>query len=136
MKNYSKNIRLEHELASFACLSKGDVINIDYNGNVYDIEVIKCRPADAIGIIDADVKIEFLPPKDYEKVQQKLKEKELAKKAAQALAAPKITSTTANSAIASKPQAAAPAPQVGAQIITDPRLNKLTYAVFLLWFNI
>jgi len=62
--------RLENALIPFACLTEGDVINIDCNGKIFDVEVIKCVPNKAIGIIDANVKIEFLPPKDYEKIQQ------------------------------------------------------------------
>eukprot|EP00826_Nyctotherus_ovalis_P052198 TRINITY_DN6591_c0_g1_i24.p3 TRINITY_DN6591_c0_g1~~TRINITY_DN6591_c0_g1_i24.p3 ORF type:complete len:159 (-),score=52.75 TRINITY_DN6591_c0_g1_i24:799-1275(-) len=74
---------LENALIPFACLSEGDVINIDCNGQIFDIEVIKCVPEKAIGIIDTNVKIEFLPPKDYERIQQQKQlaaEKERAEK--------------------------------------------------------
>lgn len=68
---------MENALIPFACLAEGDVINIDCNGQIFDVEVVKCVPEKAIGIIDTNVKIEFLPPKDYERVQ---KQKQLAAK--------------------------------------------------------
>jgi hypothetical protein len=73
--------RLENALIPFACLTEGDVINIDCNGEIFDVEVIKCVPDKAIGMIDTNVKIEFLPPKDYERIQQ---QKLLAAKKAEA----------------------------------------------------
>lgn len=66
---------LENALIPFACLAEGDVINIDCNGQIFDVEVVKCVPEKAIGMIDTNVKIEFLPPKDYERV---LKQKQAA----------------------------------------------------------
>lgn len=45
------------------------------------MEVIKCIPDKAVGIIDANVKIEFLPPKEYERIQHQKILEESAKQA-------------------------------------------------------
>ena len=56
------------------------MIYIEHNNVAYEIEVALCKPADAIGIVDADLRIEFLPPKDYNKKQPKFVAKEPATK--------------------------------------------------------
>jgi len=56
---------LEQSLSHYACLSKGDTITIEYNGETYDFDIVDCKPEEAVGIIDADVKIDFVEPKDY-----------------------------------------------------------------------
>ena len=61
--------RLQNVLGSFACLTRGDVISIEYNRDQYDIEVVGCKPQDAIGVIDTDVNLEFRAPKGYEEQQ-------------------------------------------------------------------
>lgn len=51
---------------------------IDYNQRKYEIEIVEasqrpfhgtclrqCKPAKAISIIEADVNVDFAPPKDY-----------------------------------------------------------------------
>merc|ERR1712045_237647 len=43
----------------------GDCIAIDYNKKKYEIEIVECKPAKAISIIEADVNVDFAPPKDY-----------------------------------------------------------------------
>lgn len=56
---------LENSLRNFATLTVGDCIVIDYNSKKYEIEIIECKPAKAISIIEADVNVDFAPPKDY-----------------------------------------------------------------------
>merc|ERR1719198_203397 len=56
---------LENTLRNFATLTVGDCIVIDYNSKKYEIEIIECKPANAISIIEADVNVDFAPPKDY-----------------------------------------------------------------------
>lgn len=56
---------LENTLRNFATLTVGDVIAIGYNGKTYEIEVMECKPATAISIIETDVNVDFAPPKDY-----------------------------------------------------------------------
>jgi len=54
---------LENAFRNFATLSVGDCIVINYNQNKYEIEVIECKPANAISIIEADVSVDFAEPK-------------------------------------------------------------------------
>merc|ERR1719188_459479 len=56
---------LENSLRNFATLTVGDCIVIDYNQKKYEIEIVECKPAQAISIIEADVNVDFAPPKDY-----------------------------------------------------------------------
>lgn len=56
---------LENTLRNFATLTVGDVIAISYNNKRYEIEIMECKPAKAISIIETDVNVDFAPPKDY-----------------------------------------------------------------------
>mmetsp|Transcript_25722 Transcript_25722/g.46998 ORF Transcript_25722/g.46998 Transcript_25722/m.46998 type:complete len:300 (-) Transcript_25722:112-1011(-) len=56
---------LETSLRNFATLTVGDVVVINYNQKKYYIEIIECKPAAAVSIIEADVNVDFAPPKDY-----------------------------------------------------------------------
>lgn len=56
---------LENSLRNFATLTVGDCVVIDYNQKKFEIEIIECKPANAISIIEADVNVDFAPPKDY-----------------------------------------------------------------------
>jgi hypothetical protein len=57
--------RLEQALTHYACLTEGDVISIVYNYEEYKFDIIKCQPKPEVGIIDADIKFEFVEPTDY-----------------------------------------------------------------------
>jgi ubiquitin fusion degradation protein 1 len=56
---------LENTLRNYATLTKGDHIVIPYNKKTFEIEILECKPADAIQSIEADVQVAFAPPKDY-----------------------------------------------------------------------
>lgn len=56
---------LENTLRNFATLTVGDNIVINYNNKRHEIEIIEAKPANAICIIEADVNVDFAPPKDY-----------------------------------------------------------------------
>ncbi len=56
---------LENSLRHFATLTKGDNIIINYNNKKFEIEIVDAKPADAISIIEADIEVDFAPPKDY-----------------------------------------------------------------------
>jgi hypothetical protein len=49
--------RLESKLRSFACLTKNDVIGIEYNGQIYELKVLDTKPAEAVSIIECDMKV-------------------------------------------------------------------------------
>jgi len=56
---------LENSLRYFATLTKGDNIVINYNNKKFEIEIVETKPSDAISIIEADIEVDFAPPKDY-----------------------------------------------------------------------
>jgi len=56
---------LENSLRHFATLTKGDNIVIGYNKKKFEIEIIETKPSDAVSIIEADIEVDFAPPKDY-----------------------------------------------------------------------
>lgn len=61
---------LENSLRNFATLTVGDCVVIDYNQKKFEIEIIECKPANAISIIEADVNVDFAPPKDYKEPER------------------------------------------------------------------
>jgi len=50
---------LEVELRKFACLTKGDVIAVQYNEQVFEFQVMDLKPDNAVTIIECDVNIDF-----------------------------------------------------------------------------
>jgi ubiquitin fusion degradation protein 1 len=57
---------LENALRSFATLSKGDMISINYNEKDYELSVLETRPGDAVSIIECDMDTDFAAPIGYE----------------------------------------------------------------------
>ncbi|KFD53443.1 hypothetical protein M513_05707 [Trichuris suis] len=56
---------LELKLRHFACLTKGDMIAIEYNNKVMEFFVQELRPADAVSIIECDMNVEFETPESW-----------------------------------------------------------------------
>uniref|UniRef100_A0A5S6QNX3 Ubiquitin fusion degradation protein UFD1 n=1 Tax=Trichuris muris TaxID=70415 RepID=A0A5S6QNX3_TRIMR len=56
---------LELKLRHFACLTKGDMIAIEYNNKVMEFFVQELRPADAVSIIECDMNVEFETPDSW-----------------------------------------------------------------------
>jgi hypothetical protein len=44
------------------------VISIKCKEEIFDVEVIRCRPNKAIGVIDTNISIDFLIPKDLKSI--------------------------------------------------------------------
>jgi len=57
---------LEMRLRHFACLSKGDIVAINYNNRIYELNVLETKPAAAVSIIECDMNVEFEAPPGYE----------------------------------------------------------------------
>ena len=57
---------LESGLRNFACITKGDVIAINYNQKVFELSVLETKPSDACSIIECDLNVEFEAPIGYE----------------------------------------------------------------------
>lgn len=56
---------LEHALRNFSCLTSGDLIAIRYNDRRYELSVIETMPADAVTIVECDMRVEFAAPVGY-----------------------------------------------------------------------
>jgi len=61
---------LEIKLRSYACLTKGDVIAVEYNNKSYEILVQEVKPANAVSIIECDMNVEFDAPVGYSEPQR------------------------------------------------------------------
>lgn len=67
---------LENALRNFACLTKGDVIAIQYNNRQYELCVLEVRPQEAVCIIECDISLEFDAPVGYQPEVNDQKESE------------------------------------------------------------
>jgi ubiquitin fusion degradation protein 1 len=56
---------LEREMTNYACVFKGDTININHGGRDYMINIVECKPNDQICVIEADINVDFDAPLDY-----------------------------------------------------------------------
>ena len=58
---------LEVALRNFSCLTKDEVIMIEYNDVKYYINVLEVKPNryNAVSIVETDVELDFAPPLDY-----------------------------------------------------------------------
>ena len=62
---------LEQELTNYACLMKGDTINIQHQGRDYLIDIADCKPQDQICVVEADIEVDFKEPLDYKAIHEK-----------------------------------------------------------------
>ena len=67
---------LENALRNFACLTKTDVIAIQYNNRQYELCVLEVKPNDAVCIIECDIRLEFDAPVGYQPEENTKTEKE------------------------------------------------------------
>ena len=56
---------LETALRNFNCLTKDDLIAINYLNRDYELCVLELKPAEAVSIIECDMVVDFAPPVDY-----------------------------------------------------------------------
>lgn len=58
---------LEIAFRNFSCLTRGDVICVEYNARKYQLNVLDVKPATygAVSIVETDVQLDFAPPVDY-----------------------------------------------------------------------
>jgi ubiquitin fusion degradation protein 1 len=56
---------LEKVLRNFNCLTKGDLISINYLNRNYQLSILELKPANIVSIIECDIEVDFAPPIDY-----------------------------------------------------------------------
>jgi len=73
---------LEHSFRSFSALTVGDMIQISYNDQVYELAIREAKPENtmrAISIVETDLQVDFDPPVGYvEPVVKRPQEKSIA----------------------------------------------------------
>lgn len=62
---------MENALRNFACLTKDDMISINYNEKDYEMLVLETKPQNAVSIIECDMDVDFAPPVGYEEPNYK-----------------------------------------------------------------
>ena len=55
---------IQNNLINYFCLTEGDTISVKFGHKIYKVDVIECKPARAIQIVDSYLKIDLVPPKD------------------------------------------------------------------------
>ncbi|KAI2512624.1 Ubiquitin fusion degradation protein UFD1 [Fragilaria crotonensis] len=61
---------LEHALRNFSCVTKGDVIQLPYNGKYYHFLLKEVLPQDAACIIETDCNVDFDAPVGYKEPER------------------------------------------------------------------
>eukprot|EP00033_Pygsuia_biforma_P001139 GCRY01001296.1.p1 GENE.GCRY01001296.1~~GCRY01001296.1.p1 ORF type:complete len:334 (+),score=24.02 GCRY01001296.1:157-1158(+) len=56
---------LEKTFRDYSCLTKDDVIKIEYNSKVYTLNILAVKPGDAVSIFETNLEVDFAPPLDY-----------------------------------------------------------------------
>lgn len=59
---------LENALRNFSALTKEDIFQINYNEQIYEIEVLDIKPNDgrgSISVLETDLEVDFAPPLGY-----------------------------------------------------------------------
>ena len=55
---------LEKFLRNFSCLTKGDLISINYLNHEYELLVLELKPSNVVSIIECDIEVDFAPAMD------------------------------------------------------------------------
>ncbi|KAG4304236.1 hypothetical protein PORY_002417 [Pneumocystis oryctolagi] len=59
---------LENALRNFSALTKEDIFQINYNEQIYEIEVLDIKPDDgrgSVSVVETDLEVDFAPPVGY-----------------------------------------------------------------------
>lgn len=72
---------LENALRTYFCVTQGDTIKVEFNKKYYDIDIIECKPKNAILILNQDIEVDFEKPLDYKEDKRARKEEAAAMQA-------------------------------------------------------
>ena len=56
---------LENSLRHYLCVSKGDTITVMFNKKKYLIDIVECKPKDAVSLTNVDCEVDFDTPVDF-----------------------------------------------------------------------
>ena len=66
---------LEATLRNFTCLTKDDMIALEYNSKIFWLNIIEVKPGNSVSIIETDVNVDFISPNrklNKEDIQKKI----------------------------------------------------------------
>lgn len=61
---------LERHLRDYSCISKDDIIVVNYLNKDYKILIMETKPNNAVSIVDTDMNVDFATPKGYVEPQK------------------------------------------------------------------
>ncbi|CAI5756390.1 unnamed protein product [Candida verbasci] len=70
---------LENVLRKFSTLTVDDIIEINYNDQIYGIKILEAKPSNGICVVETDLETDFAPPVGYVEPEYKPKKKEINK---------------------------------------------------------
>lgn len=66
-----KAVLEKHININYPTLTKGETISIEYNSEIYFIDIVETKPVESINILDSDINLDFDKPLDYVEPEQK-----------------------------------------------------------------
>eukprot|EP00929_Paragymnodinium_shiwhaense_P049482 TRINITY_DN24958_c0_g1_i1.p1 TRINITY_DN24958_c0_g1~~TRINITY_DN24958_c0_g1_i1.p1 ORF type:complete len:471 (+),score=128.42 TRINITY_DN24958_c0_g1_i1:106-1518(+) len=77
LRVYNPRALLENGLRNYVVLTAGDSFNVEYRSRLYGLQVAEVTPGPAACIVEADVQVDFLTPKDQEAAAESISRQEL-----------------------------------------------------------
>ena len=72
-----KAVLEKHLNINYPTLTKGETVSINYNNEIYFIDIVDTEPVESIKILDSDINLDFDEPLDYVEPKKEQEEKEL-----------------------------------------------------------
>ena len=67
-----KAVLEKHLNINYPTLTKGETISINYNNEIYFIDIVETQPVESIKILDSDINLDFDQPIDYVEPERKI----------------------------------------------------------------
>lgn len=72
-----KAVLERHLNINYPTLTKGETVSINYNNEIYFIDIVDTEPVESIKILDSDINLDFDEPLDYVEPKKEVDEKEV-----------------------------------------------------------
>ena len=70
INNPNPKVILLYNLRNYFCVTEGDTISVKFARKIYKVDVIECKPAKTVQILDYNIKIDLVSPKDYKEPER------------------------------------------------------------------
>ena len=70
-----KAVLEKHLNINYPTLTKGETVSINYNNEIYFIDIVDTKPVESIKILDSDINLDFDEPLDYVEPKREPEEK-------------------------------------------------------------